>query len=321
MKMLDLFYSEEFCVRFILDYRLKTGVFCKKCGHNEHIWQERRMRFRCKRCNRETTLRSGTAMEYSKLPLRYWVVALYYLACSKKPCSAAFLQRILQHKYYEPIWAMLHKLRITMGHRTQLYHQEVVQERAIVEFEVAGKKGKPDSSQATRALVLIEMCADNPAESGSFRSTRYYIRMQALKQALQFPTRRKTPKPPLSHERRDSRFKRVIENFGGKMDSDTGPIQHGMRRKNWIRIYIENMRRNIYGIFHHIDEKYLQNYLSEYCYTTNRRFAHVNRMESILNLLVAKPWHQISFPVIKECATEIGRKSSANFPAQGGLRV
>ena len=60
-------------------------------------------------------------MHGSKLPFRYWFIAIHLLTSTKKSFSAKELQRQLGHKRYEPIWNMLHKLRQTMGKRDELY--------------------------------------------------------------------------------------------------------------------------------------------------------------------------------------------------------
>jgi hypothetical protein len=44
-----------------------------------------------------------------------------YLSSTKKSISALELQRQLGHKRYEPIWAMLQKLRAVMGYRDSKY--------------------------------------------------------------------------------------------------------------------------------------------------------------------------------------------------------
>jgi hypothetical protein len=40
---------------------------------------------------------------------------------TKKSISALEMQRQLGHKRYEPIWAMMHKIRLTMGNRDERY--------------------------------------------------------------------------------------------------------------------------------------------------------------------------------------------------------
>jgi hypothetical protein len=60
-------------------------------------------------------------MHRSRLPFRYWFVAFHLLTSTRKSFSAKELQRQLGHKHYEPIWALLHKLRFVMGRRDSQY--------------------------------------------------------------------------------------------------------------------------------------------------------------------------------------------------------
>jgi len=60
------------------------------------------------------------------LPYRYWFIVMHLLTTTKKSFSALELQRQLGHKYYEPIWAMLHKLRAVMGKRDSKYQLDQI---------------------------------------------------------------------------------------------------------------------------------------------------------------------------------------------------
>jgi len=161
IKFFQTYDTELKCSELFKQMRDKEGVYCKRCGGADHYWLGTRDRFRCKACNRETTLRSGTALEYSKLPYNYWIYAMAILASSKKPVSALELQRNLGHKFYEPIWAMLHKLRVTMGHREAIYQLEGFVEADDAQFEVAKtkketKNNKPDAGSKGKAKVAVQ---------------------------------------------------------------------------------------------------------------------------------------------------------------------
>ncbi|RNC63209.1 IS1595 family transposase, partial [Proteiniphilum sp. X52] len=80
--------------------------------------------YECKRCRARQTLRSGTVMQHSNLPYRYWFVAMHLLTATKGSFSAAELQRQLGHKRYQPIWEMVNKLRDVMGKRDDEYTLE-----------------------------------------------------------------------------------------------------------------------------------------------------------------------------------------------------
>ena len=120
----ELYPDEASCRQAFKEYREKEGIVCKKCGNTTHYWKKNRAQWECKKCHHRTTLRSGTVMENSKLPFRYWFIAMHLLTSTKKTFSAKEIQRQLGHKRYEPIWAMMHKLRLVMGMKDDEYQLE-----------------------------------------------------------------------------------------------------------------------------------------------------------------------------------------------------
>lgn len=72
-------------------------------------------------CGHRQSLKANTIMHGSQLPFRYWFIANHLLISTKKSFSASEIQRQLGHKYYEPIWAMVHKLRDAMRKRDDQY--------------------------------------------------------------------------------------------------------------------------------------------------------------------------------------------------------
>lgn len=66
-------------------------------------------------------LRSGTVMENSNLPIRYWMICIELMTLSKRKFSILQLQYLLGHKRYEPIWLMVQKIRLVMHKRDEKY--------------------------------------------------------------------------------------------------------------------------------------------------------------------------------------------------------
>lgn len=87
-------------------------------------------------------------MENSKLPFRYWYMAMHLLTSTKKSFSALELQRQIGHKRYEPIWAMLHKIRMIMGQQDARKELEGWVELDKGFFEVRTSKKKQGLAQA-----------------------------------------------------------------------------------------------------------------------------------------------------------------------------
>lgn len=115
------FPEEDSCKAKFKEYREQTGVVCPKCGSREHYWKKDKECYECKHCKYRQSLRANTVMHKSKLPFRYWFMAMHLLTSTKKSFSASELQRQLGHKRYQPVWHMLHKLRSAMGKRDGEY--------------------------------------------------------------------------------------------------------------------------------------------------------------------------------------------------------
>lgn len=115
------FPDEGSCQSHFKKERDRLGIVCKKCGCSEHYWKKDRESYQCKKCGKRITLRSGTALENSNLPYLYWFKAMHLLTSTRKTFSALEIQRQLNHKSYEAIWSMLHKIRDAMGKRDSHY--------------------------------------------------------------------------------------------------------------------------------------------------------------------------------------------------------
>ena len=116
-------YPDEIsCRQKFKEIRDKQGVICPRCGHTQHYWKSDKESYECKQCKYRQSLRANTVMHGSQMPFRYWFIAMHLLTSTKKSFSALELQRQLGHKYYEPIWGILHKLRSLMGKRDAEYN-------------------------------------------------------------------------------------------------------------------------------------------------------------------------------------------------------
>lgn len=93
--------------------RWPEGIQCTRCGHRQ-VWQTGRGLLRCGGCRKDIRVTAGTIFDGSKLSLRIWYRATWWITNQKSGVSALGLQRTLGLGSYETAWAMLHKLRRAM---------------------------------------------------------------------------------------------------------------------------------------------------------------------------------------------------------------
>jgi hypothetical protein len=108
----QVFCDEDFCIQFIRRLKEESGIICPKCDNHTHYWKKDKKKFECKKCTHRTSLKKGTVMENSNLPLRYWFLVIAYLSMNNNGISALQVQKELQHNRYEPVLRMVKKVKL-----------------------------------------------------------------------------------------------------------------------------------------------------------------------------------------------------------------
>ena len=226
--------------------------------------------FQCNRCKHQVSPTSGTVFADTKLPLRTWFLAIYLLTQNKNGISALSLRRQLGVSP-NTAWLLKHKLMQTMRERDD--------DRAlsgIVQMDDAywgGERhgggtgrGSPGKTPFVAAVECtpqghpLRMRMDVVA---GFRktvlaawATRYLTRGTAVVSdgLTCFPG---VTEADCTH---------VAIPTGGGVPSEGHPIFV------WINTLLGNVKNALHGTYHALRPKYLQRYLSEFCYRFNRRF-------------------------------------------------
>ena len=292
-----LYPDEASCKAKWKELRDSQGVECIHCGSKDHYWKSDKECYECKKCKYRQGLRANTIMHKSKLPFRYWFIAFHLLTSTKKSFSAKELQRQLGHRYYEPVWALLHKLRAVMGKRDSEYTLEGIIEldEGFFSTETPEKeKDKPlkrgrGSQKKSKVLVMAESVPVQEAESVR-KPTDKPRKVNHIKMIVIEDLKAKTID------------RHVIANIdkNAEIDSDNsssytnlGKLTAAHRPKvipkelvgkalPWVHIAISNAKRILLDIFHDIKPEYLQNYLNEFCYKFNRRYFGESQFERLL---------------------------------------
>jgi hypothetical protein len=200
MKILDFFKKypdEESCKLAFKSQREQQGIGSKKCTGRKHYWLKSKELYQCKSCGFRMSLKNGTLLENSKLPYQYWFVAIHLMTATKKSISALEMKSQLGHRYYEPIWAMMYKIRRVLSERNNTYKLDGEVELdegfysisfsfSIDEFSGVKETLKRGKGSQKKAKVLV-MASFNKVPISEFKYKKYktprslkYIKMKVI---------------------------------------------------------------------------------------------------------------------------------------------
>jgi transposase-like protein len=114
------FHSEEAACAFVESRLWPNGPICPHCGATkEHVGRlqgktTRHGLYKCYACRKPFTVKVGTVMESSHVPLRVWLQVIYLMCSSKKGISTRQLQRTLNCGM-KTAWFLGHRIREAMA--------------------------------------------------------------------------------------------------------------------------------------------------------------------------------------------------------------
>ncbi|MBA3343003.1 MAG: IS1595 family transposase [Gemmatimonadaceae bacterium] len=139
--------DERAAVEFMEEQRWNGEPACPKCGVVGECYKmtdattgERNARFlwRCRACGKQFTVKVGTIMEDSPIPLTAWCYGFWKACSSKKGVSALQIQRQTGLSYKSALF-MMHRIRWAMGPANEAESKLT----GVVEFDETYVGGRP----------------------------------------------------------------------------------------------------------------------------------------------------------------------------------
>lgn len=112
IELMDLFPDEEAATKWFEQVVWGEDRHCPRClcSDTTEVPNAKPMPYWCTKCRKYFSVRTGTAIERSKVPLRKWAIAIYLCLTSLKSVSSMKLHRDLGVSQ-PTAWFMLHRLR------------------------------------------------------------------------------------------------------------------------------------------------------------------------------------------------------------------
>jgi transposase-like protein len=266
-----IFHNEDKALAHIEASRWPSGeVTCPLCGADRIRRMEGKTQagmFLCNECREKFTVRTGTVMERSHVPLHKWLLATHLMAASKKGMSAKQMERMLGVTY-KTAWFLCHRIREAMtpdaNNTGPLGGPGKFVE--VDEMFVGGKaKNRAFRDVAPKQIVVSLVERDGMARSFHVAN----IRAKDLRSLIVTNVDRS------SHLMSDEAH---VYTYVGREFHTHGAVVHsrgeyvrGVDHSNTAENFFSIFKRGVIGTYHHMSEAHLGRYCAEFDFRYNTR--------------------------------------------------
>lgn len=233
--------------------------------------REKNGRLRCRACEKQFTVRTGTVLEDSRIPLKHWCYAFWAACSSKKGVSALQIKRMTGLSYKSALFLM-HRIRWAMREENPEPLSGILE---IDETFVGGKprnrnrqaRANVKAGRGTRKAPVVAIVQRGgevramhmPTVNAKNLSEFVYGNAELTSRVItdEFPP-----------------YKKVIKHFDGGHDTirhSTFEYARGDVTTNTVEGFFALLKRGVYGTFHSVSKKHLHRYVSEFEFRYNHR--------------------------------------------------
>ena len=285
------FPDDGACARYLADQRWPEGFHCPACGH-DRAWalNTKPWTYECRGCRRQTSVKAGTILHGSKLPLSVWFWAAYLMATHSNGISALQLQKQLGLGSYKSAWLLAAKLRRAMvaPERNPLAGLVEIDETTI-RHRTAGDPPAGGQGRSHDAKLLIAGAVEIRGQGPLAGPGR--IRLAAIDDfsAASLHGFMAANIAPDSTAKTDG-----WPGYPGAAQITHEPHIIGPMAAHvvlpWVHRVFSNLKTWALGVYHGLRAKHLQAYLDEFVFRFNRRRTRHAAFRSLLGLASnAKP--------------------------------
>jgi len=272
IELMDMFPDEAAATKWFEDVMWPNGErHCGKCGstRTRTVPNAKPMPYWCTDCRSYFSVRTGTPIARSNVPLRKWAIAIYLCLTSLKSVSSMKLRRDIGVSQ-PTAWFMLHRIREAWAHD----HDD--QFDGPVEVDETYFGGKRDNmSIAKRATWSGRGAVGKTAVVGMKDRDTNEVRAEVVertdKQTLQGFIRENA-------EAGATLYTDEAHAYRGMADFDHEAVNHsvaeyvdGMAHTNGIESFWSMLKRAHKGTFHKLSPKHLHRYVDEFAGKHNIR--------------------------------------------------
>ena len=260
------FPDEKACEDFIIKSRWPRGIYCPFCGNYRLYRLEKQKRFKCGKCRKQFSVRTGSVLAESKVSLQQWIMAIWLLTAHRKGFSSIQLAKTLGVTQ-KTAWFLAHRIRETFKERGSLFDGTIEVDETFMggiernkHFDKKLKAGRGPVGKIT-VMGLKERNGRIKAKSVKDTSA----------ETLQGEIKKVVTKGAIVYTDDHRAYQGLLDYKHQEVKHSVGEYVKGMASTNGIESFWALLKRGFYGIYHKMSPFHLDRYVNEFCFRQNTK--------------------------------------------------
>ena len=268
MDVVKMFDTEEKAEAWFVEQRWPDGVTCPSCRSHEVSPRPSRkpQPFRCRACRKDFSVKTGTVLHSSNIPLSKWAIGFYLFMTNLKGVSSMKLHRDLGVSQ-KSAWHMAHRIREALATTGGKFAGPVEADETYIGGKEANKHERKKLKAGRGAVGKTPVAGVKDRETNQVRTE---VVAHTNKATLQeFVVRHTEPTATVYTD--EAPAYRGLPREHEAVAHSAGDYVRNMAHTNGLESHWALFKRGIDGTYHHISVKHLPRYSNEFEGRHNRR--------------------------------------------------
>ena len=267
IELASMFPGEATAERWFEKIRWADETRCTRCQSDnvKRVKSRKPMPWHCKECRKYFSVRKGTLMEGSPLPLRKWAFAIHLCATNLKGVSSMKLHRDLNITQ-KSAWFMAHRIREAMESGGEMFSGPVEADETYMggkrkSMSLAKRKELRESGAGRGTVGKTIVAGVKDRETGKVSAR---VVKDTEKETLQSFVRDNASAGATLYTDEHRSYVGMDEFAHEPVNHSVSEYVRDMAHTNGMESFWSMLKRGYQGTFHHFSAKHMQRYVDAF---------------------------------------------------------